>query len=230
MSEQQEINEQERYKYIGFETFGGKARPFWKSDADRKKQIENLKSQLGSVFRKSVVYSEVISLTDRVFITIASLVMIAAPFLVWFKADTLYGPVSFTGLTGIANLDGFWFYVQLMGGSVIPATVYLTAALAYLSLLFGVLTLVFLYLPAATKEAYVGRMKMILRIQLIPFLIFLAIVVLGLVSQKIPFGRFLGVEDLGGRYTIVTFIQFSSIGFWLAIFGFILNFNKSKEL
>lgn len=230
MSEQQEINEQERYKYIGFETFGKKVRPFWKSDDDRKKQIESLKSQLGSVFRKSVVYSEVISLTDRVFITLASLAMIVAPFLVWFKADTIYGPASFTGLTGITNLSGFWFYVQMMGGSVIPVTAYLTAALAYLSLLFGVLTLVFLYLPAKSRESYVIRMKTILRAQLIPFLIFLAIILLGLISQKIPFGRFLGVEGLGGRYTIVTFVQFSSIGFWVAIFGFVLNFNKSKEL
>jgi hypothetical protein len=73
-------------------------------------------------------------------------------------------------------------------------------------------------------------MKNILRLQSIPFIIFLVVVLLGLVTQKIPFGRHLGIEGLSGRYTIVDFVQFSSYGLWLAIFGFIMNLNKSKEL
>lgn len=230
MAEQNRVNEDERYQYIGFERYGKKTKPLFKNEDDRKRHIQNLKEQAQSVFRKSVVFSEVVSLSDRIAVTIACLVMIVAPFLVWFNVHTLYGPVSFAGITGINHLSGFWFYVEMMGGNVIPWTVYLLAALAYLSILFGIVTLIFLYLPAKTKEAYAGRLKAILRIQMIPFLIFLAVIVLGLVGQRIPFGTHLGIQGLGHSYNVITLIQFSNIGFWLAIFGFIMNFNKSKEL
>ncbi|MCK4857052.1 MAG: hypothetical protein KAT58_03695 [candidate division Zixibacteria bacterium] len=230
MTEQNQISEEERYKYIGFETFGRKTRPFWRDEEERESYVEGIKKQLGSVFRNSVVYSEVMGLSDRIAITIASLVMIVAPFLVWMKVDTLYGTASFSGITGFLNMEGFWFYVEMIGGSVIPLTVYLTTVLAYLSVLFGVLTLVFLFLKARTQENYIRRLKSVLRLQAIPFIIFLAIIVLGLIGQRIPFGSHLGVDGLSASYSIVTFIQFSSIGFWLAIFGLIMNFNKSKEL
>ena len=123
MAEQKQLSEEDRYKYIGFESFGKKVKPFWRNDNERSAYMARVKEQLGSVFRNSVVYANPISIVDRVILSLASLVMIVAPFLVWIKANTIYGPVDFTGITGFLNLDGFWFYVELMGGSVIPLTV-----------------------------------------------------------------------------------------------------------
>jgi len=220
----------ERYQYIGFEAFGSKAGAFWKSDDERQSYVTRVKAQVGSIYRNSVVYSTAISATDRVFIVIASLAMILAPFLTWFSVKTIYGPESFTGVLGFFHREGFWFYVDLMGGWVIPVTVYLLTALAFLSIILGVLGLVSPFLKAKSEAAYVSRVKSILRLNVIPFMIFLAIVVLGIVTQRIPFGESLGITDLGGRYSVVTLVQFSSIGFWLAVFGMLLNFNKAREL
>jgi hypothetical protein len=230
MAENNRLSEEERYQFIGFERFGKKSKPLFKDDEERQRHVANVKNTTGSVFRNSVIYAESISLVDRAMITIASLVMVIAPFLVWFKAATLYGPVTFTGLTGIMNTGGFWFYVEMMGGSIIPLTVYLTTVMAYLSVLFGIMTLVFLFLPAKSEAGLVSRLKMVMRAQLVPVFIFLAIIVIGLVGQRIPFGPHLGIDGLGRNYSIFTFVQFSYIGFWLSLFGFIINFNKSKEL
>ena len=220
----------ERYQYIGFEAFGAKAGAFWKSDNERQSYVERVKEQVGSIYRNSVVYSSAISATDRTFIVIASLAMIIAPFLTWFSVKTIYGPESFTGLLGFFDRGGFWFYVDLMGGWVIPVTVYLLTAMAFLSIVLGVLGLLAPFLKAKSEAAYVHRVKTILRLNVIPFLVFLAIILLGIVTQRIPFGDSLGVTDLGSRYSIVTLVQFSSVGFWLAVFGILLNFNKSREL
>jgi hypothetical protein len=230
MAQENQLSEDERYQYIGFETFGKKVPPFWKNEEERKEHLQEVHQQEGSVYRRSVVYSDVLSMADRVAVTIASLVMIVAPFLAWMKVETIYGPVAFTGFFGLMNLDKFWFYVEMMGGMIIPVSVYLIAAIAYLSLVFGVVTLVTLFLKAGSLESYTARLKRVLRLQIIPFLLFLVVVVLSFIGQRIPFGQHLGVWDLGSRYTVVTLVQFSSIGLWLAIFGFLLNFNKSKEL
>lgn len=231
MAEQKQIDPtDDRYRYIGFEVFGSKTDPFWRSEDERKGYIAGLKEQIGSVYRNSVVYSQIISQTDRVFIIIASAMMIVAPFLTWMKATTLYGPVSFTGITGIFSMGGFWFYVQKVGGWVIPVTVYLLAILAAISLILGILVLATLFSKAPSEEIYVQKLKRILRLNAIPFGLFLLVVVISLIGQRIPFGQYLGVHEIDSHYTVVTLVQLTSIGFWLAVFGFILNFNKSKEI
>lgn len=231
MAEQKQIDPaDDRYRYIGFEVFGSKDDPFWRNEDERKGYIAGLKEQIGSVYRNSVVYSSVISQTDRIFIIIASAMMIIAPFLTWMKATTLYGPVSFNGILGIFNMGGFWFYVQKMGGWIVPLTVYLLAAMAIISLLLGVLVLVTLFRKAPSEDVYIQRLKSVLRLNAIPFGIFLLVIILSLFGQRIPFGQYLGVNEIDSRYSVVTLVQLSSVGFWLSVFGFILNFNKSKEI
>ena len=229
MADEKQVSPDERFRYIGFEVFGDKPRGFWQNDEDRKTHIQRVKEELGSIYRNSVVYSSVISGVDRIFITVASILMILAPFLPWMRVKTLYGTVSFLGVTGIFGLGGFWFYVSKMGGMVVPLTIYLLALLTYLSLAFGVWTLLTVYSKAPTQEIYLAKLKKVLRLNMIPLAVFLLIVVLGFFGQRIPFGQYLGIQDLSGHYSIVTLVQFSSVGLWMSFFGFMLNFNKSKE-
>jgi hypothetical protein len=229
MAEEKEVNPSERYQYIGFEVFGDKPQSFWKNDEERKSYIQQVKAEIGSLYRNSVVYASVISMVDRIFITVASIMMILAPFMPWFRVKTLYGSESFLGITGLFSMGGFWFYVSKMGGMIIPLSIYLLALLAFLSLGFGVWTLLTVYSKAPTQEAYLAKLKKVLKFNIIPLSVFLLIVLLGLIGQRIPFGSALGIEDLSGQYSIVTLIQFSSVGLWMSFFGFMLNFNKSKE-
>ena len=231
MAEEKQLDPaDDRYRYIGFEVFGSKTDPFWRNEDERKSYVAGLKQQIGSIYRNSVVYSNVVSKTDRIFIIIASAMMILAPFLTWMKATTLYGKVSFMGLLGVFNMSGFWFYVQKTGGWVIPATVYLLAALAVVSLILGARVLMTLFRKAPSEEIYLQKLKSVLRLNAIPFVMFLLVILLSLIGERIPFGQYLGVQEIDSRYSIVTFIQLSSIGLWLSVFGFILNFNKSKEI
>lgn len=231
MAEEKQLDPaDDRYRYIGFEVFGSKTDPFWRNEDERKSYVAGLKQQIGSIYRNSVVYSNVVSKTDRIFIIIASSMMILAPFLTWMKATTLYGKVSFMGLLGVFNMSGFWFYVQKTGGWVIPATVYLLAALAVVSLILGAMVLMTLFRKAPSEEVYLQKLKSVLRLNAIPFVMFLLVILLSLIGERIPFGQYLGVQEIDSRYSIVTFIQLSSMGLWLSVFGFILNFNKSKEI
>ncbi|MGB5107569.1 MAG: hypothetical protein WBP29_00905 [Candidatus Zixiibacteriota bacterium] len=231
MAEEKQLDPaDDRYRYIGFEVFGSKTDPFWRNEDERKSYVAGLRQQIGSIYRNSVVYSNVVSKTDRIFIIIASAMMIIAPFLTWMKATTLYGKVGFMGLLGVFNMSGFWFYVQKTGGWVIPATVYLLAALAFVSLILGVMVLLTLFRKAPSEDVYLQKLKSVLRLNAIPFAVFLMIILLSVIGQRIPFGQYLGVQEVDSRYSIVTFIQLSSVGLWLSVFGFILNFNKSKEI
>jgi hypothetical protein len=229
MAEDKQINSSERYQYIGFEVFGDKPQSFWKNDEERKSYIQQVKAELGSIYRNSVVYASVINKVDRIFITVASVMMILAPFLPWFRVKTLYGTESFLGITGLFSLGGFWFYVSKMGGMIIPLSVYLLALLAFLSLGFGVWTLLTVYSKAPSQEAYLAKLKKVLKLNMIPLGVFLLIILLGLFGQRIPFGQHLGIKDLTGQYSVVTLVQFSSVGLWMAFFGFMLNVNKAKE-
>lgn len=229
MAEEKQVNPNERYRYIGFEVFSDKPQSFWKNDEERKSFIQQFKAELGSIYRNSVVYASVISRVDRIFITVASVMMILAPFLPWFRVKTLYGSESFLGITGLFSMGGFWFYVSKMGGMVVPLSIYLLALLSFLSLALGVWTLLTVYGKAPSEEIYLAKLKKILRLNMIPLAVFLVIILLGLVGQRIPFGPYLGIQDLGGHYSIVTLIQFSSVGLWMSFFGFMLNVNKAKE-
>jgi hypothetical protein len=219
MAEEKQVNPNERYQYIGFEVFSDKPQSFWKNDEERKSYIQQVKAELGSLYRNSVVYAAVISKVDRIFITVASVMMILAPFLPWFRVKTLYGSESFLGITGLFS----------MGGMVVPLSIYLLALLSFLSLAFGVWTLLAVYGKAPSQDAYLAKLKKVLKLNMIPLSVFLVIILLGLIGQRIPFGPYLGIQDLSGHYSIVTLIQFSSVGLWMSFFGFMLNFNKSKE-
>ncbi len=231
MAEQKQVDPaDDRYRYIGFEVFGSKTDPFWRNEDERKSYVEGLKQQIGAVYRNSVVYSNVVTKIDRIFIIIASVMMVIAPFLTWMKATTLYGPVGFTGITGVFSMGGFWFYVEKVGGWVIPVTVYLLAAMAVMSLVLGVMVLMALFRKAPSEDVYVQKLKSVLRLNAIPFVVFLLVILISLIGQRIPFGQHLGINEIDSRYSVVTLIQLSSFGFWLSVFGFILNFNKSKEI
>jgi hypothetical protein len=229
MAEDKQVNPEERYRYIGFEVFGDKPQKFWKDDEEKKSHIQRVKAAVGSLYRNSVVYASVLSKTDRLFIIFASALMILAPFLPWFSVKSLCGSQSFLGVTGLFGMGSFWFYVSKMGGMVVPLSIYLLALLSYISLAIGVWTLLTVYGKAPSEEAYLAKLKKVLRFNAIPLGVFLLIIVLSLIGQRIPFGPYLGIENLSGHYSIVTLIQFSSIGLWMSFFGFMLNFNKSKE-
>lgn len=85
------ITEKQRFSYIGFEVFPGKPKDLFKSEADRQKHLEAVKARQdkGETVRdNNTLLEERISMGEKLILTIACVVMIAALFLPWYSAYT----------------------------------------------------------------------------------------------------------------------------------------------
>ncbi len=79
----------ERFKYIGFEVFPGKAGNIFRSDEERKSLIEKVMRKLnrseGEVRDKCTLMDERVSRTEQMILTIASVALVICLFLPWFS-------------------------------------------------------------------------------------------------------------------------------------------------
>jgi hypothetical protein len=84
------ISEQQRFRYIGFDVFPGKPKDLFRNEEERNKHIEAIvaKRKRGEVLRDHCsLFEERVSLTDRLVLTIASLLIVVSLFLPWFAVS-----------------------------------------------------------------------------------------------------------------------------------------------
>lgn len=82
------ITDDQRFKFIGFEVYPGKPKDLFRSDAEREKLVEAVreKRQRGEVTRdECTLFEERVSWTDRIVLTIASVLIVATLFIPWFS-------------------------------------------------------------------------------------------------------------------------------------------------
>ncbi|MDF1543798.1 MAG: hypothetical protein P1R58_01705 [bacterium] len=82
------IKESKRFSYIGFEVFPGEPKDLFKSDAEKKKFVGNVQARRDrhDIVREDCkLLEERVSLLDKVVMTIASIVVIAAIFAPWYS-------------------------------------------------------------------------------------------------------------------------------------------------
>ena len=112
--------------------------------------------------------------------------------------------------------------------------VYIPALLSLLAFIFGILTLIMLFLPAGTRESYQARLKKVLGLHWLPLALWMAFFVVSIIGVRLPFGEWMsesyGVRAIGDSITVVTFATLSGIGVWLSIAGLVLNAVKSNDL
>ncbi len=83
------ISDSQRFKYIGFEVFPGKPKDLFKSDAEKSKFVDAVvaKRSKGKIIREEcVLLEERVSISDRVVLTVACLVILATLFIPWYSA------------------------------------------------------------------------------------------------------------------------------------------------
>lgn len=83
------ISDSQRFKYIGFEVFPGKPKDLFKSEAEKSKLVESViaKRSKGEVIReKCTLLEERVSITDRLVLTVACLVILVTLFIPWYSA------------------------------------------------------------------------------------------------------------------------------------------------
>ncbi len=82
------LNEKERWKYIGFDVFPGEPRDLFQSEEEKKKLVERVRTRLAHhehLRPDCTLLEERISAFDRIFLTIASIVVVLALFLPWYS-------------------------------------------------------------------------------------------------------------------------------------------------
>jgi len=86
------ISEKERYKYVGFEVAPGRIKNIFKSDAEKAKLVEEHRqkrehrSGLGALRDECTLLEDRVTMRDRIFLTLACVVMVGALFLPWYSA------------------------------------------------------------------------------------------------------------------------------------------------
>lgn len=224
-----------RYQYIGFDVFGKKVKPFFKSDDEKKyheQQVAEYANTHAAPMRSgTAVKASLMPLVDKIVLTISSIALIAGSLMPWFTVSSIYGDLSVTGVTAFSGVAGFMNIMELFS-PMLPLIVYVFSALAMASLVFGVLTLIMLYLPS--KGDGHGKLKFVLSLQFLPIVVWVGLFFYLIVGVKIPLGNELSaiymIRGLGSSFNIVTFWAFAQPALWITFAGLIINAVKSNEL
>ncbi len=226
-----------RYKYIGFDVYGSKVKEFFQSEDEKKdyeKQVaEYAKSHSSSLRSGTTVQAELLTMVDRVILTMTSVGLIVGGILPWFSVSSIYGKLTMPGITLFSSVAGLMGLLGHFAG-VLPILVYLFSALAALGVVFGVLTLLMLYMPSGNRESSLSRLRHTLGWQYLPLTVWIAMFIFLIVGVKIPFGEDLSniyaISGLGSKFDIVTFWSFAQPALWLTVGSLVVNAVKSNDL
>ena len=83
------VSEKQRFSYIGFEVFPGKPKDLFKSEAEKEKLTEIVlekRSNADTLRESCTLLGDRVSFGEKLILTVASLVIVAALFLPWYSA------------------------------------------------------------------------------------------------------------------------------------------------
>jgi hypothetical protein len=226
-----------RYRYIGFDVYGSKVKEFFRSEEEKKeyeKQVaEYAKNHSSSLRSGTAVKAELLSVVDRVILTLTSVGLIVGGILPWFSVSSIYGELTMPGITLFSSAASLMGLLSLFAG-MLPILIYVFSALAALGVVFGILTLLMLYMPSGNRESRLSRLRRILGWQYLPLTVWAAMFVFLVVGVKIPFGEDLSniyaIPGLGSKFDIVTFWSFAQPALWLTVGSLVVNAVKSNDL
>jgi hypothetical protein len=227
------VPEETRYKYIGFDVYPKKPKEFWKTEEEKRKYKEETKKRgAGSALEESghsLVRAAVFSKVDRLVLTITSLLLTVSFFLPWFSLRGEYFHSQVIGLGFVFKLGTLFGYAPLSGPlfSVFVVLVGLTIVSSFVA---GVFSLLAMYRKHSDTESYLNNVKKKLKLNLIPLVLWAALIVISTVGMSTPFADALRVYGFGDSLTVVNFFMLSSYGMWLALASVIVNCVKISDL
>lgn len=226
-----------RYKYIGFDVYGSKVKEFFRSEEEKKHFEEEVakygKEHSSSLRSGTAVRANLLSTVDRIVLTLSSLGLIVGSFLPWFSISSIYGELKMVGILVYSSTSGLMELLSRFSATL-PILAYVFSGLAVLSIVFGILSLLMLYLPSKNMEKRMARLKHTLGWQYLPITIWVALLIFLIVGIDIPFGEDLSdiyaIRGLSSQFNIVTFWVFAQPALWLTIGSFVINAIKSNDL
>ncbi len=230
------LDEKDRFRYIGFDVYGGSPKEYFKSEEElekHRKAVQEYSKGHTSTFRSfTAVNQELLPLSNKIVLTISCLVLIVSAFLPWISFKSSWVSYSFAGLTGFFSASQYTDYLKLFNPNLM-IFVYVPAALAFLAFIFGILTLIMLYLPYKSFEGYLSRLKRVMSLQWYVLGIWVAFFIFSIIGVSLPFGEWMsehyGVRAVSDRVNVVTFTTLAGLGVWLSIGALTLNAVKSND-
>jgi hypothetical protein len=230
------LDENTRFRYIGFDVYGKSNKDFFKSEAEKKaheEAVQKFRSGHYSPFRSfTAVNQNLLPLSDKIVLTISSLALIFSVFLPWVRFQSSWTHLTFRGLTGIFQASQYMHIINMFNPNLM-FFLYVPAVLAFLALIFGVLNLVFLWSSAKSFDAYLKRLKRFMGLGWYVLAGWLAFFVISVIGINLPFGDWMnesyGVRGIGSTVNLITFVSLSGIGVWMSIAAFVLNSVKAND-
>ena len=221
---EEKISEDLRYKYIGFDIFPKKGKDFWKNEEEKRehlKKVKEEKSQATLLDRDhSLIKVAVFSKVDKIVLTVASSLLAISLFMPWFS----FQGKSYLGLSFVFTLGG------PLGG-VLPALFLILLSLTILSsFAVGVLTLLSLFKKYGELEGYLADLKKKLKLNLIPLILWVLVLLVSIIGMSTPSGGALGAKGWGESFNVLTLFAISSYGMWFSLSCLIINSVKISDL
>ncbi len=218
VSSADDVPEEERYKYIGFDIYPGKMHKFWKSDEEEKKYLEEMRRRKSSSSllerEHSIIKIVLFSKADKVILTVTSILLVVSLFLPWFSVKGL-GPLFFFG---IGNLPATGALFGLFTGGMILMVLSSAAA--------GIITLLAIYRKEANQENYLENLKKKLKLNYLPLILWVVAIILSVIGMRTASPD----SPLGSSFNIIDFFTASSLGLWLNLPSLIINCVKISDL
>jgi len=226
-----EISEDDRFRYIGFDIYPGKAKEFWKSEEEKKAYLERIKKKKGilSLLQRdhSAVHVSIFSPVDRIVLTASSVVVILSIFFPWFSFHRDGDSFSYSGLGYLFNFSKAISYASSFLG-ILSAFFMLLMIIS--SVFVAIYTLLSLYKKLDPEEKYYSSLKSALSLNYIPLAFWILILIFCIFGFPTSSAGGLGVKELKQSFNFITFMSVTSVGMWIAIAGLIVNCVKVTDL
>jgi hypothetical protein len=214
-----------RFRYIGFEVHPGKAKSFWKSEAERKRYEDKIKEQKQGVQAErafSLIHVKMVSGADKFFLTLGNLILVGGLFLPWFRFTYGDSVARFSGLGVLANLS-FVGSLASLSGIAAQVEVVAVSVLIVLAPLIGVFNLVMLHRGRGVEDSYLRGLKNSSRLFFLLMLLWFLVLVLAAVGFAMPLGN-LGIPGIGrDSFNLSAFLSTAAVGFYLTFAASWLN-------
>ena len=230
---EERVSEETRYKYIGFDVYPGKTKRFWKSEEEKRKRLEQIKKRGARTAveerEHSLVRATVFSRVDRIILTITSFLLTVSLILPWFS---IRGETFHTQVIGVGFFlkMGTLFGYAPLSGPLFSIFVVLVALTILFSFAAGLISLLAIYKKHSDVESYLTNLKKRLKLNRIPLVLWVALIVVSTIGMPTPFADALKIEGFGDRFTVINFFILSSYGVWLSLPSLIINCVKIGDL
>lgn len=223
----------QRYKYIGFDVYSSRAKKFWRNPEEEKLYLEEVKKRKEKGEREerdhSLIAVPVFSPVEKWILTVTSALMILCLFLPWFTLTRGEGVMNYSALGYLFNFGTLMTYSGL-GGALLGVLAIIFPIAMLTSLLFGILNLLALYSKTNSDEGYLRKVKKTLRLNFIPFFLWIAAVIISIIGVAAPLASAFGVNQVKDNFNVITLVSISGFGLWISLGCWILNSVKANDL